>query len=98
MAASSAGDLAGGIASQEEDEEEGEDEEEEAEEEEEKIRSAQVSYGEAKALLAGVLRREELETDAELRDAFDGHADYLHDESRNAAYRRAIDAAAKNSK
>ena len=40
----------------------------------------------------------EMETVDELRVSFDGHADFLHDESRNAAYRRAIDIAAKGSK
>lgn len=85
-----------------EDEEEDDDEDEEIEEEEEDDADLEieenlvgVSYEEGKELLAKALG---MSTPEELLVTFDGHADYLHDESRNAAYRRAIDIAAKNSK
>jgi hypothetical protein len=81
-----------------EDEDEMEEEEEEEEEdaalEREEI-SVGVSYDEGKEILAEAL---EALTPGELRDAFDGHAGFLHDESRNAAYRQAIEVAAKGSK
>ena len=83
------------------DDDEGEEEKKEEGEEEVKeddegadVDLAGITYEEGKALLA-----EALDLDpSELRDVFDGHADYLHDEPRNAAYRRAIDIAAKDSK
>jgi|AntAceMinimDraft_5_1070358.scaffolds.fasta_scaffold42958_1 hypothetical protein len=39
-----------------------------------------------------------MSTPDELRGAFGGHADLLHDDERNAAFSRAIAIAAKNSK
>ena len=85
-------------------EEEEEEEEEEVEEEEEAVGDVEadadlagVTYEEGKTLLAETLNLDP-DISSDLRDAFDGHADYLHDDSRNAAYRRAIDIAAKGSK
>lgn len=71
---------------------------EEDEDESEAEEAVGISYEEGKVLLAEALGREVLATPDELREAFDGHADYLHDDRRNAAYRAAIDVAAKGSR